>query len=166
MIVSMNIKQLSSNNIDNLKKLTPDIYKPSLHMSIPFFAFHKILFEKGEDILSNSHNLTQSELDVLGALYYGGGEDFSLMPTELYEIMLFSSGGLTKVLKKLELKEYIKRFDSKEDKRVKIVQITKQGKEITQKALLEVISYEEQYFSKLDDNEQKEFSRLLYKMLD
>jgi len=126
----------------------------------------ELLFEKGEEILTKEFSLSQSELDVLAALYYGGGEEFTLTPTNLYDIMLFSSGGLTKVLKKLEEKEYIKRIDSNEDKRVKNVQITKSGIEITTKALDKVLSYEHSFFSKLDTNEQDEFKRLINKILD
>lgn len=162
----MNIKQFNTNNIENVKKLSPEIYKDSLQISIPFFVLHKLLFEKGEEILSKEFLLSQSELDVLGALYYAGGEKHSLAPTQLYDIMLFSSGGMTKVLKKLEEKQYIQRVENSEDKRSKLVQITKLGIEVTIKALDKVISYEDTYLSKLDKSEQESFKKLLYKILD
>lgn len=162
----MNIKQFNTNNIENVKKLNPEIYKDSMQISIPFFVLHKLLFEKGEEILSKEFLLSQSELDVLGALYYAGGETYSLAPTQLYDIMLFSSGGMTKVLKKLEEKQYIQRVENNEDKRSKLVQITKHGIEVTIKALDKVISYEDTYLSKLDKSEQESFKKLLYKILD
>ena len=162
----MNIKQFNTNNIENIKKLSPKIYKDSMQISIPFFVLHKILFEKGEEVLSNEFLLSQSELDVLGALYYSGGKNNRLSPTQLYDIMLFSSGGMTKVLKKLEEKKYIQRVENKEDKRGKLVQITNLGIEITIKALDKVITFEDTYLSKLDKKEQETFKKLIYKILD
>lgn len=75
---------------------------------MPFFILHKKIFEGGNEILINKFGLNQTELDVLGALYYLGGDDFTLSPTKLYEKLLFSSGGMTKVLKKLEEKKDLK----------------------------------------------------------
>lgn len=161
----MNIKQFNENNITNIKKQSPQVYKDTLELSIPFFVLHKFLFEMGDKTLKEKYDLTQSELDVLGSLYYAGGENYSLTPTKLYEIMLFSSGGMTKVLKKLESKKYITRKENLEDKRAKLVCLSTLGKEITTKALKEVIEDEDKYFSKLDNNERDEFKRLLYKIL-
>lgn len=162
----MNIKQFNTNNIENIKKLSPNIYNKTLEVSIPFFVLHKTLFEKGEKIISKDFNLTQSELDILSALYYIGGENFTLTPTKLNEVMLFSSGGITKLLNKLEEKNYIKRIISDEDKRSRFVQITQLGKEIMKEALKTITSFENKYFSKLNNKELEEFKTLLYKILD
>lgn len=161
----MQLKEFNQNSIKILKDKTPNIYKPTLHITLPFFRLHKLLFEKGEFILKDKFNLTQSEVDVLSCLYYKDANHI-LTPTQLYEFMLFSSGGMTKLLKKLEEKELIKRVDSKEDKRVKNVQLTKKGIDIMIRALDRIISFEDDYFSKLDNKEQKEFARLLNKLLD
>ena len=162
----MQLKEFNKNSIETLKEKTPDIYKPVLHVSLPFFRAHKVLFDKGESILKEEFNLTQSELDVISCLYYSNEENYTLTPTKLYEFMFFSSGGMTKLLKKLEEKVLIKRVDSKEDKRVKNVQLTKEGIDITLRAIDRIISFEDNYFNKLDNKEQKEFARLLNKLLD
>ncbi len=111
-------------------------------------------------------NINQSELDVLAALYYVSDGSFTLTPTQLYDVMLFSSGGMTKLLKKLESRNFIRRVDNNEDKRSKLVQITKQGQEITSKALKDIVAFEDKYFSKLDIKEQEMFKKLIYKMLN
>lgn len=161
----MNIKQFET-NINNVKKMTPQIYKESMNLTVPFFILHKELFSNGEELLKKNFSLNQSELDILATLYYMTEETFTMTPTNLYEVMLFSSGGMTKVLKKLESKRYIKRVENNEDKRSKLVQLTSLGKEITIKALEEVISFEDKYLSKLNEKEQKELSKLLLKALN
>ena len=73
---------------------------------------------------------------------------------------------MTKLLKKLENKYFIRRIENKIDKRSNLVQITDLGVEVTIKALKDILSFEDGYFSKLDKNEQTVFKKLIYKMLD
>lgn len=162
----MNIKKLQISSIENVKKKAPSIYKNTLELSIPFYMLHKILFENGNKMLSEKFSLSQTELDVLATLLFSDTNNDIMTPTELYDIMLFSSGGMTKVLKKLESKNYILRIDNGEDKRSKLVQITDLGKEIVTKALKEIVEFDDSYFSKLDKNEQQILKQLLYKILD
>jgi len=161
----MNLKQFET-NIENVKKTSPDIYKETMLLSIPFYMLHKKLYEEGEDVILKKSAINQSELDVLAALYYVSDGSFTLSPTQLYDVMLFSSGGMTKLLKKLETREFICRVNNSEDKRSKLVQITQLGKDITSKALREIVAYEDKYFSKLKLEEQELFKTLIYKMLD
>ncbi|MBU3015845.1 MarR family transcriptional regulator [Poseidonibacter lekithochrous] len=161
----MNIKQFES-NLENVKKLTPQIFKDTMQLSVPFFMLHKKIYDDGEDLILKEFNINQSELDVLFSLYYEGGDDFTMSPTQLYDLMVFSSGGMTKLLKKLENKKFIIRIENKLDKRSNLVQITQLGIEITLKALKDILSFEDEYFSKLNKNEQTIFKKLIYKMLD
>jgi len=48
----------------------------------------------------------------------------AVAPINLYESLVFSSGGMTKLLKKLEDRNYISRVDNPIDKRSKLVRIT------------------------------------------
>ena len=161
----MNLKQFET-NIENVKTQTPEIYKPSMLLSVPFFILHKKIYEIGENLISNECNINQSELDVLASLYYISDGSFTMSPTQLYDVMLFSSGGMTKLLKKLESKDLIIRVENEIDKRSKLVQITKSGIEITVKALKGIVSLEDEYFSRLDEKEQELFIKLIYKMLN
>jgi len=161
----MNIKQFES-NLENVKKLSPEVFKKTMQLSVPFFVLHKKIYEKGEALISKEFNINQSELDVLAALYYMGDDDFVMSPTQLYDVMLFSSGGMTKLLKKLENKDFIRRVENSLDKRSKLVQITDLGIEVTTKALKNIVSFEDEYFSKLNEKEQDTFQKLMYKILN
>jgi len=161
----MNLKQFKT-NITNVKNMSPEIYKETMKVSIPFFVLHNQLYSTGEEILSNDFNINQSELDVLSSLYYMSEGTSTLTPTQLYDVMLFSSGGMTKLLKKLETKDFIVRLDNEEDKRSKLVKITRKGIEVIVAALDKVVTYEDKYFSRLNVEEQELFRTLIYKMLD
>jgi DNA-binding MarR family transcriptional regulator len=161
----MNLIQLQK-AVEKLQKDRPDIYKDTLLQSVPFFLLHKQLYDKGNDLLSKKYKLNQTHLDVLSTLYSLGEKDYTLSPTSLYEKLLFSSGGMTKVLKKLEEESLIRRIDNVKDKRSKLVQLTSKGKEKALEALDEVITFEDTYFNKLDKNEREVFSKLLYKILE
>ncbi|WP_228197951.1 MarR family winged helix-turn-helix transcriptional regulator [Poseidonibacter antarcticus] len=161
----MNIKQFKT-NLEHVKKLSPEVFKKSMYSSVPFFILHEEIYEKGEKLLSMKFNINQSELDVLASLYYMGGEDYMLSPTKLYEVMIFSSGGMTKLLKKLEALNFIRRIENTNDKRSKLVQITDLGKQITTNALKDLIALEDTYFSKLNIKEQDTFQKLICKILN
>lgn len=102
----------------------------------------------------------------MSSLFYMTKKTYTMSPTELYDVMVFSSGGMTKILKKLESKNYIKRVENSLDKRSKLVQLSSLGKEITVKAIEEIISFEDNYFSKLEKEEQKLFKKLIFKVLN
>lgn len=160
----MNLKSFET-NLENVKKLTPEVYKDSMNITIPFFILHRKIFEHGDKFLKKNFLLNQSELDILSTLYYKAENNFTMSPTDLYDVMFFSSGGMTKVLKKLEQKEYIRRIDNILDKRSKLVQLTNLGKDITKKSLKQIVELEDKYFDKLDKEEQKLLNKLLLKAL-
>ncbi|QKJ22825.1 MarR family winged helix-turn-helix transcriptional regulator [Poseidonibacter lekithochrous] len=160
----MNLSHLK-NGIQNIKENTPQIYKDSINISASLFFLKNTMYDEGNKILSDVYNMNQTHLDVLSTLYYLGDEQYTLSPTELYERMLFSSGGMTKVLKQLEEKEYIQRIENSVDKRSKLVQLSQLGKETTVKALGEILELEDTYYSKLNNEEQKNLQALLEKML-
>lgn len=159
----MNLTHLQ-NGIQNIKELTPEIYKDSISISASLFFLKNKMYDEGNNILSDVYNINQTHLDVLSTLYYLGN-NYTLSPTELYERMLFSSGGMTKVLKQLEEKKYIQRVENSEDKRSKLVQLSQLGKEITIKALGDVLELEDTYYSKLNKEERKTLQSLLEKIL-
>ncbi|AXH12648.1 MarR family winged helix-turn-helix transcriptional regulator [Halarcobacter bivalviorum] len=161
----MDIKQFET-NLKNIKEQTPQVFKESMNVTIPFFILHRKLFEHGDRLLKEKFSLNQSELDILSSLFYMTNNTHTMSPTELYEVMVFSSGGMTKILKKLESKKYIKRVENSLDKRSKLVQLTNLGKEITVKAISEIISFEDNYFSKLKKEEQELFTKLILKVLN
>ncbi|WP_321777622.1 MarR family transcriptional regulator [Sulfurimonas sp.] len=136
------------------------------YVTLPLFMLSQKLFAKIGNLLDKKYNLSNSQIDVLASLYSAHDEKYTLTPTKLYERLLFSSGGMTKVLKKLEKKGFIKRLDNEEDKRSKLVQLTPSGNDILEKSLADVIELEEAIFAHIKSDERKSMSDLLFKALD
>jgi len=160
----MNANELKSrlNNKDN------NVCKDSEigHVTLPLLMLSQQLFTKIGNLLDEKYNLSNSELDVLASLHSAKDENHILTPTKLYERLFFSSGGMTKVLKKLEKKEFINRLDNEEDKRSKLVELTKSGKDMLEKSLVDVIALEEKIFSHVNADERQNLSDLLFKVLE
>lgn len=145
------------NAYDNIFK-DDDIFA----ITLPLVIIYKKMFNLNEEVLRQKYNLLHSELDVLATLFFDGE---AMSPTELYESTIFSSGGMTKVLKKLENKEYISRIPSKNDKRSKLVKIEPKGKEIVQKCLVDVKQNDNKIFSILTKDEKKILKQLFKKVV-
>jgi len=159
----MNINEIE-NGIQNHKIKSPETYNEIINTSIPFHMLYQNIMEGITKIQHDIYKINNSELDVLASLVLSGN-DYILSPTKLHERLLFTSGAITKVLKKLEEKNYITRIDNINDKRSKLVQITALGKEICQDALKNVILYEAKCFDVLSNEEKKIFQNLLLKTL-
>ena len=160
----MKIKELDI-DIQKHKEKSPNTYHDVINITVPFYMLYGKLMNAITNIQEENFNISNTELDVLGSLKMSGDETCTLSPTKLYERLLFSSGGMTKVLKKLEDKEFIKRVDNIDDKRGKLVQLTKKGNEILDKALKEVILEEDRIFSNLNEEDRLTFKNLLVKTL-
>lgn len=145
----MNTEKIK-NGIAIHKKKSPKTYNDKLNVCLPLIVLYKKIFDGTTDILTSKYTLTNTELDVLSSLVISGSDDFTLTPTELYEVVMFSSGGLTKILKRLESKNYIERIEDEQDKRIKLVKLTSDGRAIFDEALKETIDFECNYFECLD----------------
>jgi DNA-binding MarR family transcriptional regulator len=160
----MNIDELEI-DIKRHKDKSPNTYHDVINVTIPFYMLYNKLISSITKLQEEKFSITNSELDVLGSLKMSVEKDFTLSPTKLYERLLFSSGGMTKVLKKLEDKKFIIRIDNPIDKRSKLVKMTKKGNDIFDIALKEVILKENEIFKNLDKNERDLFKNLLVKTL-
>jgi DNA-binding MarR family transcriptional regulator len=89
-----------------------------------------------------------------------------LTPSLLSSSLMVSSGGLTKVLIKLESKGYIVRDSNPTDKRSKIVRLTKIGVSFIEKYYPQVQYMSKQFFeSRLSKRELELLTTLLTKLL-
>ncbi|MDA9556638.1 MarR family transcriptional regulator [Vibrio sp.] len=121
------------------------------------------LSRKLENMLSE-YDLQIADFSVLAALRRSG-VPYQLAPTQLYSSLLFSSGGLTKVLNRLSSLDYIERLDNPNDKRSKLVKLTSSGKQLIERLVVQQHNYEQSFLSPLTTNEQKHLSDLLSKLL-
>lgn len=130
--------------------------------TLPITLIYKNMFNEGEHLLKEKYNLLHSDVDVLAALYFNGQ---ILSPTDLYAATVFSSGGMTKVLKKLENLEYISRVPSSIDKRSMLVKLEDKGEAILHKCLTDMIASKEKLFNTLSKEERESLKQILKKLL-
>ena len=131
-------------------------------LALPVAMLYKYIYNQNETILREKYSLIHSEIDVLAALLFNGKV---MTPTSLYDATIFSSGGMTKVLKKLEDKNLISRVPSQEDKRSKLVKIEPQGEKMVEECLVDIIQSDNKIFSILDEQEKKSLKKIFKKLL-
>ncbi len=111
------------------------------------------------------YNLQRADFGALCTLRRSPAP-YCLSPTSLYQSMLFSSGGLTKVLGRLSQAELIERLDNPEDKRSKLVQLTEKGIQLIEVMLPELHQQEQRIFATLNNDEQSQLDNLLARILE
>ena len=130
-------------------------------LSLPITLIHKNMFNESEYFFKTQYDLLHSHIDVLASLYF---DDKPLSPTDLYDATIFSSGGMTKVLKKLEERNLIKREASSSDKRSMLISLTIQGKELIENCMVEIAKAKEKKFSILTQKEKEDLKNILSKI--
>lgn len=79
-------------------------------------------------------DLSIPELNALLALRRAG-EPYELSATELGNALLFSSGGLTKLVERLDRSGYVTREQNPDDRRVVRIRLTRRGRELQEEAI-------------------------------
>jgi len=108
--------------------------------------------------------LLPADLDVLGALRTQP-PPWQLTPTELYRSLLLSSGGLTKILHRLQAARLIERSVNPQDRRSRMVILTPAGAALLERAMYGVVEHERRFLEPLDEAEQEHLNRLLAKLV-
>ncbi|WP_440906375.1 MarR family winged helix-turn-helix transcriptional regulator (plasmid) [Catenovulum sp. SX2] len=119
--------------------------------------------QQGVCELLQSYQLQKADFGVLSALRRSGAP-YCLTPTDLYQTMLFSSGGLTKVLTRVESLGLIERVENPDDKRSKMVQLTEKGKLLVEEIMPNLHAVERSSI-KLSADDLEKFDALLTSML-
>lgn len=90
---------------------------------------------------------------------------YVVSPTELYQTMLFSSGGLTKVLNRLLKMELIERLDNPDDKRSKLVKLSAKGKALVEEIMPVLHKQESVMLTALSTDELGQLDQLMQKVI-
>lgn len=136
-------------------------------LGLPITILYKYINKHNINMLEKKYGISHSELDVLGALYFNGK---ILSPTQLSKATIFSSGGMTKILKRLKDKKLIIRVPLADDKRSMLVKIESKGEILMENCLKDLAQFQSEVFNVLDEAEQETlkniFHKLVYSVLD
>lgn len=130
-------------------------------LALPITLMHKKMYQETESFLKDNYDLLHSDIDVLASLYFN---EKQLSPTELYAATVFSSGGMTKVLKKLQDRGFINRVASSIDKRSMFVCITQKGEDLIKECLSQIVKNKEEMFDNLTKKEKEDLKNILSKI--
>jgi DNA-binding MarR family transcriptional regulator len=108
-------------------------------------------------------NLNSGEFDVLATLRRSGG-DFKLKPTELYNLLMITSGAMTNRIDTLEKKGLVTRVNDTEDRRTVYVKLTEEGLSLINEAIYHHVSAEDDMLTVLTEEEKEIFNSLLKKI--
>jgi DNA-binding MarR family transcriptional regulator len=109
------------------------------------------------------YGLNRGEADVLGAL--ARSPQAALLPTQLSNTLMCSSGAMTNRLDRLEESGFIKRTHDREDRRAVRIALTASGKTVIERANAERDAADAKLVPGLKKAERRELVALLRKML-
>ncbi|WP_136066920.1 MarR family winged helix-turn-helix transcriptional regulator [Modicisalibacter radicis] len=117
------------------------------------------------DAFFKQHGLQAGEFDVLATLRRAGAP-CALTPTQLFEALMLSSGGMTNRLDRLERAELIRRSPNPDDRRGTLVSLTELGRELIDRLIPLHVENEARLLEPLTRKEQETLNQLLGKLLD
>jgi len=110
-------------------------------------------------------DLGPSDYGVLAALRRAGGS-YALSPSELYGRLARSSGGMTKILKRLEEQGLIRRSPDPEDGRGSRVSLTKKGLDVQDRVFAALLTASQDLLAPVATTQLREIDRSLRVLLD
>lgn len=122
------------------------------------------LLEKYRESLLSEYGLNVWSFDVVATLRRQGAP-YQLKPTDLYELLMLSSGAMTNRIDRLEHEGIVTRLRDPHDRRSVIVQLTPKGIELSDKIMPVLVEKEKQLLAELTTEEKPPLINLLRKLL-
>lgn len=140
--------------------------KGTAGITVPMTIICNMLHARGKHIYEDQ-GLTQAEIDMLVSLHV---HNDGITAAEVSDRMVFSSGGISKVVKKLEFKKLIYKKDSKEDKRSSLIYLEDKGREIALNCMPLFGENDKYFYDVLNETEkeilEKAFKKILYSIAE
>jgi DNA-binding MarR family transcriptional regulator len=124
-----------------------------------------LLLENLQKEVINPFNMAPSDYSVLAALRRTG-EPYRMIPSELYAVLERSSGGMTKMLKRLDAQKLIKRIPIPRDGRSNYIQLTKKGIDIERQVFEAYMHLSHQLLDDISKDELAEIDSAVEKLLN
>jgi len=124
-----------------------------------------VLIQSFQDEVLAPYELTHSAYAVLAALRRAGAP-YALNPSQLYSLLERSSGGMTKILKRLEQQGLVERSPNPEDGRSSRVALTPDGLEVQDRVFHSFLVATDDLLAPLSSTRRKETDRVLRELLD
>ncbi len=110
------------------------------------------------------HGLRYADYAVLATLRVAG-EPYRMSPSRLQATMLFTSGGVSNLLRRVEKKGYVRRLADPADGRGILVELTEKGFALAEAAMADHAAVERRLCAMLSADEQHQLATLLSRMI-
>ncbi|MBW4694161.1 MAG: MarR family transcriptional regulator [Lyngbya sp. HA4199-MV5] len=120
--------------------------------------------ERSVQEVFSEFDLTIGEFDVLATLRRSG-KPYQLSPTELFNMLMVSSGTMTHRIDRLEQAELVQRIPDLNDRRSTLIELTDQGFNVIETAIAAHVANEHRVLSVLAEPEREALAQLLRKLL-
>ncbi|MDE3176750.1 MAG: MarR family transcriptional regulator [Pseudomonadota bacterium] len=111
-----------------------------------------------------AHDLGYTDYAVLATLRVAG-EPFRMSPSQLQSTMLFTSGGVSNLLRRVEKKGLIRRLADPADGRAILVELTRKGLRVVEVAMVDHAAVERRLCAMLNRGERESLAGLLSRMI-
>ena len=152
--------------IDQVERIVSqwETERPDLDVS-PVEIFGRIarvdmLLGKFVNDFLTQHNLTLGLFDVLTALRRSG-HPYKLKPSDLADMTMLTSGGITGRLDQLEELGLVERASDKQDRRVMFAQLTQEGLSVIDTVIEGHFNREAEVLEDINESDRVELARLL-----
>jgi DNA-binding MarR family transcriptional regulator len=123
-----------------------------------------ILIESFQHEVLEPFELAPSDYSVLAALRRAG-KPYSLNPSQLYTRLQRSSGGMTKILKRLEDQKLVRRADNPDDRRGSLISLTRHGLTTQDRVFSAFMTASQDLLGPLSSKDNSDADRSLRKLL-
>ncbi|NNU16074.1 MarR family transcriptional regulator [Parvularcula sp. ZS-1/3] len=145
--------------VESFSRARPDIDPDTLRTLCRIIVAGRLLEDRAAALLKPS-GMIYTDFDILGMLRRTG-PPHELTPNDLIRMVMISSGAVTAALGRLEKQGYVARRVSDEDRRVRIVSLTDEGKRVIDEAFTVRMDDAAEAFSGFSEDDHKAIDRLL-----
>jgi DNA-binding MarR family transcriptional regulator len=110
-----------------------------------------------------AHGLGEGEFDVMATLRRSG-PPYELTPSDLVDQTMVTSGAVSKRLDRLEAAGLVERHVSSTDRRSRVVALTREGLDLTDRVIPAHLANEDRLLAALDADERARLAGLLGKL--
>ena len=154
----------ADNSVRQRAREQPDLYAlPMVLFGRLLNAAERVMREHMAPLFAEA-GLQPGEYDVLATLRRSGAPHM-LSPTQLYEALTISSGGMTNRLDRLEQAGLVERRPDPGDRRGKLIALTDKGRDVIDETIGRHVANEERLLKVLTPVEQEQLSALLMKLI-
>lgn len=151
--------------IDQWRQERPDLDLLPMELAGRLTTIGRHLSQQCLEPFFKARGLQLREFDVLAALRRAGAP-YALTPTQLFEALMVSSGGMTHQLDRLERAGLIARQPNPADRRSMLVTLTEAGLDLVNETVPQHLENEARALATLSREEQQALNALLGKLQD